>query len=339
MNHPYFLLSLWAFNLFLISISPNTNAQNSRLFNSDEPLEIVVKTDLRKLVRSRPNSEDQEGEITLSNNTYPIRLKARDNYNRDECIFPPVDLNFNNLTFEDQSFQQLKKMKMVNACKEQTVYEQYILREYLIYRTFNMISGKSFKVRLLEVNFVDERGKVEPVTRYGFVMEDEYAMARRLGGMLIKQEGLHEFDTNREQIVVLSIFQFLIGNTEWQVSKLHNLILLKFTESDKPEPYAIPYDFDYSGMVNASYATPSRLLGIKSVRERIYRGKCFNREELRKAIKLFIEKKASIFELYQKFEFFTDDSRDEALDYLESFYEIIEDEDQWTEYFIDQCKS
>jgi hypothetical protein len=160
MNHPYFLLSLWAFNLFLISISPNTNAQNSRLFNSDEPLEIVVKTDLRKLVRSRPNSEDQEGEITLSNNTYPIRLKARDNYNRDECIFPPVDLNFNNLTFEDQSFQQLKKMKMVNACKEQTVYEQYILREYLIYRTFNMISGKSFKVRLLEVNFVDERGKL-----------------------------------------------------------------------------------------------------------------------------------------------------------------------------------
>jgi hypothetical protein len=36
----------------------------------------------------------------------------------------------------------------------------------------------------------------------------------------------------------------------------------------------IPYDFDFSGFVNAPYATPPDQLHISSVRERAYRGYC-----------------------------------------------------------------
>ncbi len=339
MQHIFLLGFRIAGFLLLLVNYQITRAQGSLLFNSDEPLEIILKTDLKKIIRSKPNSEDQEGTIIILNKEAPISLTARSNYVRGECSFPPVELNFNKTLFENPGYDQLKKMKIVNACKDQNLYEQYILREYLIYRAFNLLTDKSLKARLLKVDFVDEKAKMETVTRYGFVLEDQYAMARRLGGMMIKKEGMHDLETNREQMVLLSIFQFLIGNTEWQVSKLHNLFLLRLNQATEQKPYVIPYDFDYSGMVNADYAIPSRLLGIQSVRERLYWGKCYTKEELRKGIERFIEKKDAIFNLYQNFNFFSEASQKDAIDYLKTFYDIIEDEAQWTEYFIKNCKS
>jgi len=338
MQHSFLLLVRIAGFLPLLINYQIIHSQHSVLFNSDEPLEIVLNTDVKRMVRSKPNSEEQEGTIIVLNEKVPVRLKARSNYIRGECIFPPVELNFNKTHFANPDLDQIKKMKLVNACKDQNLYEQYLLREYLIYKIFNLLTDKSLKVRLLKVNFMDVNRKIEPVMRYGFVLEDQYAMARRLGGMMIKKEGLNDLETNREQMVLLSIFQFLIGNTEWQVSKLHNLILLRLTEATEQQPYVIPFDFDYSGMVNAEYAIPSRLLGIQSVRERLYWGKCYTKEDLKKGIERFIEKKRAIFDLYQNFNFFSDASQNEAIDYLKTFYQIIEDEAQWTDYFIKNCK-
>ena len=36
----------------------------------------------------------------------------------------------------------------------------------------------------------------------------------------------------------------------------------------------IPYDFDFSGLVDAPYATPPDVLKIANVRQRFYRGYC-----------------------------------------------------------------
>ena len=325
--------------LFFITVnSIDAIAQEFKLFGTNEPLEIILETDMKKLLRTKKEGQYQEAVIRVNGNTYPIRIKARGNYRRENCYFPPVTLNFSQTKFENEELEQLKKLKLVNACKMQKSYEQYILREYMIYRTFNLFTDKSFRVRLLKIDYEDSMGKMKTVSRWGFVIEDQYMMAKRNNGIIMKQEGLNDKLTNRDHMVMLSIFHFMIGNTDWQVARLHNLRLLRISDISESAPYVIPYDFDYTGMVNASYAIPSPVLGIETLRERLYWGKCYTKEELEKAIDGFKEKKDEIFSLYENFDLFSKTSKNEALDYLKSFYKIIENEKQWTYYFMDKCK-
>ena len=201
-----------------------------------------------------------------------------------------------------------------------------------------MMTEKSFKVRLLKIDYVDTKEKVKTVTRYGFVIEDQYMMSKRLDGMIIKNEGIRDKATNRGHIVMLSIFHFMMGNTDWQIARLHNLKLVKLNEITETAPYVIPYDFDHTGMVNASYSIPSPILGIETLRERLYWGKCYSEPELQTAIDQFILKKEAIYNLYQNFDLYDKGSKKGAMDYLDSFYKIIEDEKRWKYYFITKCR-
>lgn len=309
------------------------------LFDSEETLVIELKTNLKQLLKTKNNVDYQEGEITLKDKTYPVRLRARGNYRRENCSFPPITLNFSKTNFENKSYDQLKKLKLVNACNMQKSYEQYILREYMIYKAFNLMSDKSFKVRLLKIDYVDTQEKVKTVTRYGFVIEDQYMMAGRLDGVIIKKEGIRDQSTNREQMVILSIFHFMMGNTDWTVPRIHNLKLLKLNKITETAPYVIPYDFDYTGMVDASYAIPAPILGIESLRERLYWGKCYSETELQIAINNFIQHKEALYDLYQNFEFFNKASLNYSINYLGSFYKIIEDDKKWRYYFIKKCRN
>lgn len=312
--------------------------ETHKLFDSDEPLQIVLRTDLKKLIRSKENSDYQEGEISMYGKKYPIRLKARGNYRRENCAFPPVTLNFSKTQFDDPSFEQLNKLKLVNACKMQNTYEQYILREYLIYKTFNLLTNKSFKVRLLQIEYQDSKDKIEPLTHYGFVIEDQYMMARRLDGIIIKKTGIRDLACNRQQMVLTSVFNFMMGNTDWNVPRLHNLKLLKLNEITETKPYVVPYDFDYTGMVNASYAIPSEILGIESIRDRLYWGKCYSEDEFKETIDLFIQKKQAIYDLYNNFALFSNTSLKSSISYLDSFYDIIENPKKWKYYFLKNCR-
>lgn len=309
------------------------------LFDSEKTLVIKLKTNLKQLLKTKNNVDYQEGEITVNDKTYPVRLRARGNYRRENCSFPPITLNFSKTKFENKSYEQLKKLKLVNACNMQKSYEQYILREYMIYRAFNVMSDKSFKVRLLKINYVDTQEKVKTVTRYGFIIEDQYMMADRLDGVIIKKTGIRDQSTNREHIIMLSIFHFMMGNTDWTVPLIHNLKLLKLNNITETAPYVVPYDFDYTGMVDASYAIPAPILGIKSVRERLYWGKCYSEAELQIAISKFIRQKGTLYDLYQNFELFNKASLNYSINYLESFYKIIEDDKKWKYYFIKKCRN
>ena len=103
-------------------------------------------------------------------------------------------------------------------------------------------------------------------------------------------------------------------------------------------PYVIPYDFDYTGMVDASYALPSPILGIETLRERLFWGKCYSEEELAVAIDYFMQKKPVIYDLYNQFDLFNKSSLKKSIFFLDSFYKIIGDDKAWKQYFVKNCK-
>jgi hypothetical protein len=313
-------------------------SQDIPLFQSDDILKISIETDMKALLKLDKEDKYQKAIMRVADEELKIRLRPRGNNRFETCSFPPITLNFKNTEFSDTTYNVLKKLKLVNTCKLQIQYEQYLLREYMIYKTFNLLSDYSFKVRLLQLEYIDTKDKMKPITRYGFVIEDQHILARRLNGVIIKNKGLSDLVTAREQMVLLSVFQYMIGNTDWQVSALHNLKLLKLMDYNEPAPYVIPYDFDYTGMVNASYAIPSDKLDIDQITDRLYWGQCYSKEEFAQAITVFQNKKEEIYEQYQAFDLLNKQSLSHSLNYLNGFYKIIENERRWPGIFKAECR-
>ena len=56
----------------------------------------------------------------------------------------------------------------------------------------------------------------------GILIEPNQQMAERNGYDIVKIQRVQQESTDRDKITVLSIFQYLIGNTDWSVPALHN---------------------------------------------------------------------------------------------------------------------
>ena len=82
----------------------------------------------------------------------------------------------------------------------------------------------------------------------------------------------------------------------------------------------VPYDFDYSGLVDASYAIPSENLGISSVRERYYLGPCREDEAYLAAIEHINQHRDEILQMVNNFEYLDEKHKKNAISYLEQYF-------------------
>ena len=267
----------------------------------------------------------------------PVLLDIRGHYRMEHCYVPPIRLSFD---YKDSSvFYSLKSIKLVNECKVAKSYEQFLLKEYLAYKIFNLFTDKSFRVRLINLSFQDSAGKKKPISEYAYLMEDIKELAKRNNCHVWKRGKRNTEETNRQQMTLIALFQYMIGNTDWAVSVNHNIKLIATNTDSNARPYAVPYDFDYSGIVNTDYAVPDERLEIETVRQRLYRGYARNLEELNETLKIFEEKKESIFALINNFSLLTPYSKKEMTDYLNEFYAEIKRPDQVKSIFIDNART
>jgi hypothetical protein len=88
--------------------------------------------------------------------------------------------------------------------------------------------------------------------------------------------------------------------------------------------YTVPYDFDMSGLVNATYAIPDKAFGIKTVKERVYRGPCRTFEEVEPVLAQFRTQKANILALFESFPDLSREQKRDAKDYLEEFFRDLD---------------
>ncbi len=77
-------------------------------------------------------------------------------------------------------------------------------------------------------------------------------MARRNACEILKLQRVPQNRTNSHKTTLMSVFQYMIGNTDWSVWALHNVVLLKADSTALP--IVVPFDFDWCGIVNAPYA-------------------------------------------------------------------------------------
>jgi hypothetical protein len=266
-----------------------------------------------------------------------IVLNIRGHFRLGFCYVPPIKLIFN---YNDNStMYSLKDLKLVNECKISNEFEQYLLKEYTIYKIYNLISDMSFRVRLLKLNLQDSAGKKKTVTEYAFLLEDIKSVAKRNNCRDMKNLRLQTEQTDRRQMTVVAIFEYMIGNTDWAVSVNHNTKLIGSTKDSLSRPFVVPYDFDYSGFVNTSYAIPDEKLEIDNVRQRLYRGFPRTTQEVEEAADIFKQQKDKIYSLIKNFNLLTTASKTEMTQYLDDFYAIINNPGTTKYTFVDNARN
>lgn len=314
------------------------------LFSSQQTLEFVLEADWGALDGDRSQeSEDRPGLVRWigpggEDIRIPIEIRTRGNYRlqKSTCFFPPLRLDFPGSGTAGTVFQGQDKLKLVTHCRDRDNYEQNALEEYLAYRIYNLLTDISFLVRPTRITYADMNGKDPPVTRMGFLIEHKETMAKRLGGRIMDVPGAPPTHFRQDQAVLMYLFQYMIGNTDWAMFQFHNLK----TVGVGPDFFPVPYDFDWSGLVDAPYAGPNPVLAeaIESVRDRLYMGYCSESIDYQQAYARIMEKKEAILELPQSTPGLSQENRRWATEYLEGFFEVIDNPSAARMRIQDACR-
>lgn len=249
-----------------------------------------------------------------------IQVKIRGKFRSRFCQNPPIKIKFSNKSLKQQNFKKLNEFKVVYPCKSKEDYQDYVYKEYLIYKLYNILTEKSFRAQLIDFTLIDTETAVADRNFKGFLIEDLEELIKRLGGIIDDVDCMTPDNLNPYDYTLFQVFQFFIGNTDWILPTCKNAEVIA---SENGEQIPIPYDFDFSGMVNAGYATADAGLGLRSVTDRIFLGGLKTKEELEPVLSLFKTKKSAMIEVIQNFEYLPAKERKKMIKYLESFYKIV----------------
>ncbi len=325
-----------------LSFSQPSRVNGQLFFLDDRLIDATLTTDIKQLRNDKKKLAYVPANIVMKFSdtsiiSEDIRVKPRGVYRKVNCDLASLILNFENSTSPELS--SLKKLKLVSNCQKGLNFDELLLKEYLVYKIQNFLSNKSFRVRLLHLTFKDSRQRVKPFTQYAFLMEDMSSMAARNNCIELKKTDLVTVGCERAQMTFVNLFQYMIGNTDWSIPRCHNIKLMVPKNDTLAQPFAIPYDFDYCGLVDASYAVPDERFEIPSVRDRLYRGfpRTFN--ELQAVVDVFNEKKESILYYINHFDLCSTRCRKAMIAYLEQFYETISSRKKIQSIFISNART
>lgn len=304
-----------------------------------EVLEISVKTNIEKLLANKKSSKYQGAYIRFTDADddaaeWRVEIRARGKYRNRICAFPPLKVKFDHSVLGPEHLKAFKSLKLVTHCGDQAETEETLLKEYLAYKIYNTITDQSLRVQLVKINWIDSHGKHQIGEKWGFLIENKDEMAQRLGGGVYKEYGVQHDDINSQSAAQNSLFQYMIGNADWSLEKNKNIKLIK---SNTTQDIAIiPYDFDFSGLVDATYARPES--GLISVKERVYLGASTS-EDIKEALELFELKKKDIIDLVSSFNYLSRSGRNDVKKYIRSFYSSIDEPMKNPEYYRERIAS
>lgn len=341
---------IWAALIGLVAFCAVAPASaQTRLFSEDAELPVIIEGPIGDLVRrAARNTDPVAAAITVQDRRYDIELSPRGFSRRTLgiCQFPPLRLN---LSGERQGgiMQGQNKLKLVTRCRPGAAYEQFLVLEYTAYRLYNEITPLSYRVRPVRTTYRDTAGRRREETQWNFLIEDSGDMARRnnRAEIQVRSREVASTQLDPQQAAIVGLFQYMLGNLDWDMVEgsdaedcCHNGKLFAATATSRERVVPVPYDFDYSGFVNASYATPPQGFSTQNVRQRVYRGYCRYNEQAQAAAELFRSRRAQIFAVIDGETRLTTARRNGARGYIEDFYEVLDNPQRFQRQIIDECR-
>ena len=317
------------------------------LFRENTALELRLMAPFRQLARER----EAESEFpALLSYVAPdgrtieldIGIKPRGNSRLRNCVFPPLRLEFDT-SASGTLFAGQDTLKLVTHCVPSPVYEDAVAREFQIYRLYNRLTEYSFLVRWATIEYVDTDARRDPYTESGFLIEEDWAAAARLGLEVLELAEIEPASLDPNAAALLGLFQFMVGNADWSArysepggTCCHNGKPLGLPGQSAGR-IVVPYDFDQAGFVDAEYAVHNESLGLRGM-QRLYRGFCIHNEQLPEAIARIEEARQDWLEIVDD-EPLRERARRRGTRYIESGYEIIGEPRRVEREIIEDCRS
>lgn len=318
-------------------------AEERRLFTDEKPIEFKLVGNFKVISKDRDTLSTKEywGEVQMSDGTggevkIPVQLRTRGHYrlaNRN-CSFVPLRLDFKKGEVKETVFNGQDKLKLVTHCNSNALYEEYMVREYLAYKVHNLISPRSYRARMARVTYVDSATGTPIETRNGVFLEHEDDVAKRMEGEVVEIRRALFDDVDPKQILELSIFAAFIGHVDWSLAALHNVRLVRQQNGNL---LPVLYDMDFTGLVSTRYSIPDPRLGIRSVKDRLYRGPCKDPGELAEFLMPYRDKKDAILKLYDETPGLDGRYRSDAKNWLSQWFKALESPREAKFIFKDNC--
>ncbi|HWP02096.1 MAG TPA: hypothetical protein VNL96_01425 [Gemmatimonadaceae bacterium] len=322
-----------------------TEAEALPLFKKTEPLELQLVANYRLLLRDRDTLSVREywGEVRVSDSSgaerrLPVRLRTRGHFRlaSRNCAFVPLRLEFAKKDVMGTPFEGQDELKLVTHCNGTALYEQYVLREHLAYRLHGVLAPSAFRSRLARVAYVDSASGRVLETRPAMFLEHEGHVARRMEGEVVEIRRALFGDVDLDQMTEVALFEYFIGNSDYSLYALHNIRLVRRWSDSVLLP--ISYDYDFSGLVNARYATPPPQLNLRSVRDRLYRGPCRQPEEMAPHVARYLQRKAHLMALPDSIPGLDRSYVRDVREFLGEFFGRIESPRSIRSVFWDNCE-
>lgn len=311
------------------------------LFQSDEIIKLKLSSDFTSIQETRTGTpEYHQGELTYRDPgrktvNMPVLVRARGNFRLkpSNCDFPPLLIDFSEEGTENTIFNNQDRLKLVTPCQS----DEDVLDEYTVYKMYNQVTDQSIRVRLVKIEYFDTGQDKKLFEKYSFFIEDKDHAAVR-NNSVVRDTFLTPSDLNRENLKKLSVFQYIIGNRDWIVSLQQNIIIMQ--DKDNSDSFcAVPYDFDFSGFVNAEY-TQSKILPRDPVSERrAFKGLCYTDDELKEVFEFYTRLRPVFESIIKDQKAMTRFNRDQILTYLDDSYKIIENSDLFKKEFLSACET
>jgi len=313
-------------------------------FSENKVFEITLEAEFDSIVNSKKFGNYLKGKIFFTDKNdvqkyCSIKVKQRGKYRRKVCDFPPLRLKFEKEMLNSMNLNpNFNKLKLVSHClNDNYKSKENILREYLAYKFFEFHSEKHFRVHLVKIKYRYLPEKYIRFERYGILLEEENNLAHRMNGKISNSLHCTINKIKTEDLQINAMYQYMIGNSDWDPVKVRNIKLIQKDSLDLLD--IVPYDFDFSGLVNTSYAVPNPNFKLKNTRDRVMISKFKSEEELKNTATFFLNKKETVMEFCKNFTVLSKASRRDIKKYLSEFYEILEDEELMKSAFLIQEKS
>lgn len=318
----------------------------TKLFRKDKVLKIKLDYSNKKVKSETNDSTYIKTRLLVLDkenmwDTLNVSIRSRGNFRLANCYYAPIKMKIKKAEAKGTVFKGNKKLKLVLPCKTEKGANDNVIKEYMAYKIYEHVSPFHFKTRLFEAEYSEQRGnKVKGHKIRGFFIEDLDKIAKRFECNEL-QRSVHPLQQDGHCSTRNAFFQFMIGNTDFSTGHQHNEKLLFVNKKTVP----IPYDFDMSGLVNASYAVVSTIDGktlpINTVKERLYRG--FIREhgvfdDIRQE---FLEKKEEILATVDALEplFENPKTFESAKTCIEQYFAVLSNDTKFDQQIVSAART
>ena len=320
-------------------------ANTRALFAVTEPIAFSLVANFGAVARDRDTLSKKrfDGTVVVMDSAgaerrIPVKLRTRGHFRllSRNCRFVPLRIEFPDSGLKGTPFAGQEAIKLGTHCQNNDDrYDNYTRKEYLAYKLYNQITDRSFRARLANATYIDSATSKPIITRVGLFFESEDDLSARIGAKVRELRGAMFDDVDKAQLLLAMLFQYAIGNTDISLYALHNMRIAAARDGTM---IPLIYDFDFSGMVNTHYATPDPRMGIRTVRERKYRGPCGTVEEFQTAAQRYLLRKNEFLGEIAQVPGLEGRDRKDVEEYLAEFYQILEDPRQFKREVMDACE-